>query len=801
MIQHSIRRILPACLAALLAAAARGEQPGRAFVKLHEVPFTKVRITDAFWAPRRETNRKVSIPHSLDMLVKTGTVANFDLAAKGLHSGFQGPVFVDSDLYKAIEAASYSLATDPDPGLENRLDEFIAKIAAAQAPDGYLNTYYLVNEPDRRYTNLRDNHELYCAGHLFEAAVAHYQATGKRTLLTVAQKYADYMCKVFGPGPGQRMGYPGHPEAELALVKLWKATGEKRYFDLARFFVENRGSHFFATEHHTPLDQYDGSYWQDNVPIRDHKRIVGHAVRAAYLFAGVTDVMAETGDEGLRKMIDRVWRNTSERNTYLTGGIGPSAHNEGFTEDYDLPNLTAYQETCASVAIALWAHRLNLLYGDARYADAVETALYNGILSGVSLDGKRFFYVNPLESRGDHHRSEWFGCACCPPNVARTLAALGNYAYAVSDDGLWVNLYVQGGATMEVAGQTVNLDVQTNYPWEGEVRITPRVATPTRFKLRLRVPGWCRGAWVEVDGNKAPVNELERGYIVLDRTWTDKRTVDLHLPMTVDKISAHPRVREDAGCLALRRGPIVYCMEAVDNAAPLHTVAIAPDTEFKAVFAPTLLGGVVTLEGAGLVADPEGWEGKLYRADVQPVRVALKAVPYYAWDNRAPGEMRVWFPTTPPPPPVGGPEMHAAVTLSFVSGNCQPSGIHDGVEPKRSNDRAAALCHFWPHKGTQEWAQYTWDKPVTLTGSRVYWFDDTGIGECRPPKSWRLEYLDGNEWKPVKGVADYPVAKDRWCAVQFDPIRTTSLRLVVQLQPDWAVGIHEWQVTPADEDD
>ncbi len=801
MIQLIQRRVLPVCVLLLAVTGASAQKPGRVFVKLREVPFTKVKIADAFWAPRRETNRKVSIPHSLDMLVKTGTVGNFDLATNGARTGYQGPVFMDSDLYKAMEAASYSLATDPDPALESRLDELIAKMAAAQMKDGYLNTYYQVNEPDRRYTNLRDNHEIYCAGHLFEAAVAHYQATGKRNLLTVAQKYADYMCKVFGSGPGQRMGYPGHPEAELALIKLWRATGEKRYFDLARFFVESRGSHFFATEHNTPLDRYDGAYWQDNVPIRDHKRIVGHAVRAAYLFSGVTDVMAETGDEGLRKMIDRVWRNTSERNTYVTGGIGPSAHNEGFTEDYDLPNLTAYQETCASVAIAMWAHRLNLLYADSRYADAVETALYNGILSGVSLDGKRFFYVNPLESRGNHHRSDWFGCACCPPNVARTLAALGNYAYAVSDNAVWVNLYIQGSATVDVAGKPVVLNVKTNYPWEGEVQLTPQVSEPARFQIRLRVPGWCQGAWVEVHGQKVPVKDLDNGYIVLERTWSEKDVIDLHLPMTIDRVSANPKVPADAGAVALRRGPIVYCFEGVDNAAPLHTVAIVAGTEFKSVFTQDLLGGIVTLAGSGHVADPEGWEGKLYRANVQPREVPVKAVPYYSWDNRAAGDMRVWFPVVPPMPPIGGPEVQAKVSLSFVSGNSQPSGINDGIEPKRSGEQPAALCHWWPHKGTEEWAQYTWAQPIAVAGARVYWFDDTGRGECRLPASWRIEYLDGTEWKPVAKPSAYAIQKDGWCEVKFDTVRTTALRLVMKLQDGWAAGVHEWQVVEADETD
>ena len=337
-------------------------------LKLQPVPFKDVTIQDSFWAPRRETNRVASIPFSLQKLEEAGNLEDMRLAARGATNGFRGPVFMDSDLYKALEAASYSLATHPDPALEKQLDDIISLLAAAQQPDGYLNSYFTVKEPGKRWTNLRDWHELYCAGHMFEAAVAHFQATGKTNFLNIATRYADYIDSVFGPPP-KRLGYPGHPEIELALVKLWRATGNQRYFELARFFVENRGRKFFATEHHEPLDKYDGSYWQDDVPIYDHRNIKGHAVRAAYLMSGVTDVASQTGDERLLRMLDRVWRNTTERNEYITGGIGPSAHNEGFTVDYDLPNLTAYQETCATIALAQWAHRLALLYGDARYAD------------------------------------------------------------------------------------------------------------------------------------------------------------------------------------------------------------------------------------------------------------------------------------------------------------------------------------------------------------------------------------------------------------------------------------------------
>lgn len=766
---------------------------------LQAVPFTQVRIRDTFWAPRQETNRRVSLPHSLDMLEKAGNLRNFELAAAGAHEGYSGPVFMDSDLYKTLEAASYSLATHPDPLLEERIDAIIAKIAAAQCPDGYLNTYYQVNEPDRRWTNLRDNHELYCAGHLFEAAVAHYQATGKRTLLEVATKFADHIAALFGDGPGQRMGYPGHPEIELALVKLWRVTGERRYFELARFFIENRGRHFFAEEHHIPPDRYDGTYFQDDVPIREHRTIKGHAVRAAYLMAGVVDVAAETGDEGLLAMVDRVWRNTTQKRTYITGGIGPSAHNEGFTVDYDLPNRTAYQETCASVAMVLWNHRLALLYGDARYVDVLEQALYNGVLAGVSLDGKRFFYVNPLSSIGNHHRSEWFGCACCPPNVARTLASLGGYAYALSDDALWVNLYLQSETEVTIGGNPVKLEVTTDYPWDGAVKMVLQVGRPTRFGLRLRVPGWCSGAAVQVNGRAVARPKVERGYLVLERTWRPGDVVELNLPMPVQRIEAHPKVKEDVGRLAIQRGPLVYCLEACDQTVPLSALALPPSAPWRAVKQPKLLGGVVVLKGRGEVAPERDWTGKLYRPYAMPQRVPVTAIPYYAWDNRETGPMEVWLPMVPPPPAAGGLEMQAQVTVSFQHSNCQPWGLNDGLEPQSSGEQPAALCHWWPHQGSEEWAQYNWKKPVTVAGVRVYWFDDTGRGACRLPASWQVLYREGQSWKPLPGVEAYPIALDRWCEVACEPVKTTALRLVVRLQPEWAAGVHEWQVLPPED--
>ena len=767
-------------------------------LKLQPVAFTEVTIQDSFWAPRRETNRIASIPFSLQKLEEAGNLEDMRLAARRATNGFRGPVFMDSDLYKALEAASYSLATHPDWALEKQLDGIISLLASAQQPDGYLNSYYTVKEPGNRWTNLRDCHELYCAGHMFEAAVAHYQATGKTNFLNVATHYADYIDSVFGPPP-KRLGYPGHPEIELALIKLWRATGNQRYFELARFFVENRGRKFFAAEHHTPLGQYDGSYWQDDVPIYDHQNIKGHAVRAAYLMSGVTEVASQTGDQRLLAMLDRVWRNTTERNEYITGGIGPSSHNEGFTVDYDLPNQTAYQETCATVALVQWAHRLALLYGDAKYADVVERGLYNGILSGVSQDGTKFFYVNPLESTGNHHREPWFGCACCPPNVTRTLAALGGYAYAVSPESIYVNLYIQGSVQTKVRDTAISIKVRSDYPWDGKVLLEVSPAARLKFALRLRVPGWCQNASVAVNHRSSPLNEPERGYLVLDREWKRGDRVELELPMSVQRVAANPQVKADQGLLAIQRGPMVYCLEQCDQAGPLASLWLQTDAQLKAAREPGLLGGVVIITGEARVAARQKWNHRLYEPAPVANLVALKAIPYYSWDNRQAGAMKVWLPVTPPVLPVQGLEAQAKVTVSFANDNSQPAGINDGQEPKSSGEQPSALCHWWPHKGTQEWAQYTWKTPVQVSGARAYWFDDSGRGECRLPTSWHIEYLDRGDWKPVAATEKYSVAKDQWCALRFASITTTALRLLVQLPPDFSAGVHEWKVDGPDD--
>ena len=620
---------------------------------LSPVPLTAVTIDDAFWAPRQRVNRERTIPWIYRQCKETGRIDAFRLDWRPGREPVPH-IFWDSDVAKWIEAASYALATAPDPALAALVEEVVSLIARAQQPDGYVNVYFTVVEPGRRWTNLRDAHELYCAGHLIEAAVAHAQATGQRTFLDVACRYADLIARSFGRGPGQKRGYPGHPEIELALVKLYRYTGERRYLDLSFYFVDERGRapHYFDLEQQARGEtvsifgpaftrMYTHEYNQSHRPVREQDRPVGHAVRAMYLYSAMADLAGEVGDHGLAAACQRLWNHLVNRLLYVTGGIGAGRHNEGFTADFDLPNETAYCETCASIGLVFWAHRLLQLSGDRAYADVMERALYNGTISGVSLDGERFFYVNPLASRGDHHRQPWFDCACCPPNIARLIASLGGYIYSQGTAEVAVHLYVQSEARLRIGPQTVTIRQETGYPWDGRVRLSLGLAEPADFTLKLRVPGWCPRARLALRGEEVPL-ELERGYARLRRTWRDGDVVELELEMPIERLYADPRVSADSGRVALQRGPIVYCLEQVDNGPDLAALRLPRAARLVPRFEPDLLGGVVTLVGDALrcVVDEDG----LYRT--HPPRLApapLRAVPYCVWDNRSPGEMLVWI--------------------------------------------------------------------------------------------------------------------------------------------------------------
>lgn len=626
--------------------------------QLVPVPFTSVTFEDAFWAPRIEINRTVTLPAIYQHLEATGRISAFDL---NFHRPVPSPmplVFGDSDPAKWLEAASYALAAHPDPDLAARVDYLADKIIQAQQPDGYLNTHFIAAQPEKRWSNLRDWHELYCAGHLIEAAVAHHQATGNRKLLDVLSRYADHIDATFGPEPGKERGYGGHPEIELALIRLYHVTNNERYLNLSSFFVDERGAqpHYYDIEAYErgedPADFWAKTYeyCQAHLPVRQQEKVVGHAVRAMYLLSSVADLAYEKDDPTLLETCHRLWNNLINRRIYITGAIGPSRHNEGFTLDYDLPDETAYGETCATIGLILWNHRLLQFTGESKYADVIERSLYNAFLSGVSLDGARFFYENPLASAGDHHRQAWFDCPCCPPNLARVMASLGGFFYSTSANDVWVHLYAQSSVKLNIVGTQVNLRQVTNYPWDGRVKFELSPVIPQAFTLHLRLPGWCEQWSLRVNGRSVPgLAPGGNGYLAITRHWQAGDTVELFMEMPVQAMRAHPSVRFLQRRIALQRGPLVYCLEGVDHGdIILDRISIdpqhLPSGEFNVEYQANLLGGVCVIHGKGEVVDEQGWGDTLYR-DSPPISRYrdITAIPYYAWDNRAAGEMRIWI--------------------------------------------------------------------------------------------------------------------------------------------------------------
>lgn len=584
---------------------------------IEQIDFSHVKINDNFWSPRLSKHVSVTLPVCIDQIEnQTGRIRNFENAAKGEgeHSGI---FFDDSDVYKALEGMAYSLINNPDPELEKKADEWIDKFAAAQQPDGYINTFYTLTGLDKRWTNM-DKHEMYCAGHMIEAGVAYYQATGKRKLLDVCIRMTDHMMSQFGPG--KRHWVPGHEEIELALVKLYQTTQEQKYLDFAYWLLEERGH-----GHGTMGDEgkWDPVYYQDIVPVRRLTDISGHAVRCMYLYCGMADVAALKNDTGYIAAIDRLWDDVVHRNMYITGGIGSSRDNEGFTEDYDLPNLDAYCETCASVGMVLWNQRMNQLTGDSKYIDVLERSLYNGALAGISLGGDRFFYVNPLESKGDHHRQEWYGCACCPSQLSRFLPSIGNYIYASSDDALWVNLYIGNTGQIRIGETDILLTQETDYPWDGSVKLTISTSQPLEKEIRLRIPNWCKTYDLSINGKRINVSE-EKGYAVI-KDWKSQDVIALDMDMPVEIVAADPHVKENFGKRAIQRGPLVYCMEEIDNPVYFDQIQLSPSTTFQTAFASDILNGIKTIKTNG-------------RAQ------SATFIPYYAWDNRKAGKMRVWIP-------------------------------------------------------------------------------------------------------------------------------------------------------------
>jgi hypothetical protein len=614
------------------------------------VPLTNVTIDDVFWAPRLETNRHATLPAVYARLEETGRVD----ALRMTWTPDDRPVphiFWESDVAKWLEGACLALAAGPDRALRKRVDKVVRLLIGAQQPDGYLNVYFSLVEPDKRWVNLRDAHELYCAGHLIEAAVAHHAATGKPRLLDAMVRYADLIGSTFGRGRGKACGYPGHEEIELALVKLYRATGDRRHLNLARYFIDERGRrpHYFDQEARARGDEPSDSpdpyaYCQAHQPVREQSEAVGHAVRAMYLYSAMADLALETGDAALRDASRRLWDSAVGRKMYVTGGFGARTAGEAFGDDYELPNESAYAETCAAIGLVFWAHRMLHLQPHGRYADALERALYNGALAGVSLDGTEFFYVNPLASAGRHHRQAWFKCACCPTNVARFLAGVSGYMYSAAERELYVHLYSAGRGRAVVAGETVSFEQATEYPWSGDVTLTLGGERSVRFTLCLRIPGWCSDAEARVNGRRAPFR-VANGYARLVRTWAPGDTVDLSLAMPVRLVRAHPLVAACAGKVALQRGPLVYCLEQADHLADVRSIHLSARPRITAQPDLGLLGGVTTLRGGGFAPARPAPTDRLYPSG-PPARtpVRLKAIPYYAWANRASGPMVVWIP-------------------------------------------------------------------------------------------------------------------------------------------------------------
>jgi DUF1680 family protein len=619
---------------------------------LRPVDFTKVKLKDSFWRKRAEINRTVTIPAMYKHLKETGRLDSIDPNHKpGDPSAHH--IFWDSDIAKWIEASAYTLSIHPDPNLEKIIDQIVSRFETLQREDSYLNSWFIKVEPDKRWTNLRDKHELYCFGHLAEAAVAYYQATGKRQFLDIMLKYADYIDSVFGPQEGKLQGYPGHEEAELALVKLYHTTGKRRYLDLAQFFIDARGTrpHYYEEEAlkrgEDPI-RTNHEYNQAHLPVREQTRVVGHAVRAMYLYSGMADVAKETGDRTLAQACMRLWEDLCLKQMYVTGGIGQTRTHEGFTFHYDFPEETAYCETCASIGLVFWAHRLLQMEKDSQFADVMELALYNGTISGYSLSGDRFFYENPMASLGDHHRQDWFRCSCCPPNISRMIAGIGQYIYSVDDAEAWVHLYVQGSVDLSIGQKNVHIEQYTGYPWDGTVRLSVDVDEPLRFTLALRIPRWCNKASISVNGTPVDLDGIvTKGYAKIEREWSSGNEVVLKLDMPVEKVSAHPFARQMDGKIALQRGPIVYCLEEVDNpVTPLNRISLPYDAELSVEYEPDLLGGIAVISGMGEIIDDQGWENTLYSSKKPLTKpFPIRAVPYCVWDNREPGQMLVWVRT------------------------------------------------------------------------------------------------------------------------------------------------------------
>lgn len=770
---------------------------------IQPVAFTSVKFSDKFWAPRIRINQDVTIPIALGHCYNTGRVDNFKKAGKLMPGYFATQLtFDDTDIYKIIEGAAYSIQMFPNKELEARMDTLIYYIQKAQEPDGYLYTARTAGEPgklhewvgEKRWEKDPDlSHELYNCGHLYEAAVAHYQATGKRSLLDVAIKNADLLVKDFGPG---KLAYePGHQIVEMGLAKMYRVTGKKEYLDLAKYFLDLKGH------------GHSGEYSQTHKPVIEQDEAVGHAVRAAYMYSGMADVAALTGNEAYLHAIDKIWDNVVTKKLYITGGIGATGHGEAFGKNYELPNMSAYCETCAAIANVYWNHRLFLLHGDSKYYDVLERTLYNGLISGINLDGNRFFYPNPLESVGQHGRSEWFGCACCPSNVCRFMPSIPGYVYAKKDDKIYVSLFVESESEIELGKNKINLSQKTGYPWDANVTINVDPAKSEKFDVLVRIPGWAlnkpipsdlytylnpkkEAVNIKVNGKDVDYTIGSNGYVTLSQKWKKGDKIDLSFPMDVHKDIANEKVEDDRGKVAIERGPIVYCLEWIDNKDRVLNAVLEDNVVFTETFLSDKLSGIMQLEANAKSASRD----KDNNVIIEDKR--LTAIPYYAWSNRGSGEMAVWIPRTvestrPLPPPT----FCTNAKVSASSPNKSMSSVNDGYWPKDSNDRHVPFFTLWPKNNSQEWIVYDFDKPETFSTASVFWYDDGPWGGCRIPLSWGVQYKnDKGEWVDVRAKTPAKPEKDALNAMEFEPVTSQSVRLLFQLPVQESAGVYEFEV-------
>nr|WP_321406823.1 glycoside hydrolase family 127 protein [uncultured Carboxylicivirga sp.] len=771
---------------------------------LTPVSFTDVKLTDAFWAPKIEINRTVSIPSAFGKCEETGRLDNFALAGGLIKTDHQGDFpFDDTDIYKVLEGASYTLAAQYDADLDNYLDSVITLIAAGQEDDGYLTTC-VTNKCERltgwygkgRWDRL-NSHELYNSGHLYEAAVAHYQATGKRSLLDIAIKNANLVNEVFGPKEGQKHVPSGHPIIEMALVKLYRVTNDKKYLDLARYFVDETGK---GTNDHKL-----NAYSQDHMPVVEQEEAVGHAVRLGYLYSGVTDVASLLHDQQLMEATKRVWENVVSKKLYITGGIGSRAQGEGFGPDYELNNMTAYCETCASISNVYWNYRLFLNEHEAKYYDVLERTLYNGVISGVSLSGDKFFYDNPMESVHNHERAPWFGCACCPGNITRFMASVPGYMYATDKHTIYVNLFAQSSAKIPFGEETVAISQETKYPWEGKVTITIDEPSSTKMELKIRIPGWAHNQpvpsdlyhfanenkdayTVSVNGEKESV-KTEDGYILLNDKWNAGDQITIDFPMPVRKVIANEKATYDQDKIAYQRGPVVYCFEDKDNHDGfMFDNYASADAKVTDEFDASLLGGVVKLKmPAQRISSDKG--------ETDEETVELTAIPYYAWNNRGTSNMLVWLAANKETAIAKqAPSLESKATPTASSG--WAPGLNDGFDPKNSGDVDKSYFYWWLKEGSEETVDYEFESPVTIAQSSVYWLNmDHYDGNYRVPEHWSILYKNkAGEWNEIETSDEYGVDLDQYNTINFKPVETTAIRIKAKLQEGESAGILEWKL-------